>query len=221
MRRVDQHVLVLLVIGSLLTGLSACENMNRTQKGVTIGGLTGAGLGAIIGSRSGHAGRGALIGGAAGALVGGVIGNYMDRQAAELQQVADTERTGDGIVVTMRDKILFDVNSANVKPEAGASLQRISDILKKYPKTNITVAGYTDSTGSDAYNQTLSERRANSVKFMLVSYGVDGNRITAAGFGKMNPVASNDASEGRAQNRRVELHIVPNDDLKREGGAAG
>ncbi len=221
MRRVSQRFVVFAVAGTLMMGLTACENMNRTQKGAGIGGLTGAGLGAIIGSRSGHAGRGALIGGAAGALVGGVVGNYMDRQADELQKVAETERTGDGIVVTMHDKILFDVDSANVKPEAGASLQKIADILKKYPKTNITVAGYTDSTGGEAYNQALSERRANSVKFMLVSYGVDGARVTSGGFGKSSPVASNDTAEGRAQNRRVELHIVPNDDLKREGGPQG
>jgi outer membrane protein OmpA-like peptidoglycan-associated protein len=215
---VSKRFIVLSIIGAFVMSLTACESMNRTQKGAAIGGLSGAGLGAIIGSRSGHAGRGALIGGAAGALVGGVVGNYMDRQAAELERVAETERTGDGIVVTMRDKILFDVNSANVKPESSASLQQISDVLKKYPKTNITVAGYTDSTGSDAYNQGLSERRASSVKFMLVSYGVDGSRVTSAGFGKSNPVASNDTADGRAQNRRVELHIVPNEDLKRESG---
>ena len=221
MKRVLYRFVVLGVMVAFAASIAACESMNRTEKGAGIGALTGAGLGAIIGSRSGHAGRGALIGGAAGALVGGVVGNYMDRQAADLQKVAETERTGDGIVVTMRDKILFDVNSANIKPEAEASLQRIADVLKKYPKTNITVAGYTDSTGSDSYNQSLSERRANSVKFALVSDGVDGSRATSAGFGKSNPVASNETTEGRAQNRRVELHIVPNEELKREGGSAG
>jgi len=206
----------------ILTGLiaaalvSGCEGMNRTQKGALTGGAVGAGVGALIGSKGGNAGRGALIGGAIGALSGGLIGNYMDRQAEELEKVADTQRTGDGIIVTMRDKILFDIDSAALKPQSAAGLDKIAGVLNKYPKTMITVAGHTDNTGRADYNQKLSERRANAVKFALAERGVAGERVTAMGFGLDQPVASNATPEGRAENRRVELHIVPDEELRRE-----
>jgi outer membrane protein OmpA-like peptidoglycan-associated protein len=180
----------------------------------------GAGIGALLGQKSGHAGRGALIGGAVGVLSGGLIGNYMDRQAQELEKVADTQRAGDGIIVTMKDKILFDVDSATVKPAAMTSLDTISAVLTKYPKTTITVAGHTDNTGRADYNLKLSERRANAVRFALAERGVAASRVTAMGFGADNPVASNTAPDGRAENRRVELHIVPNDELKKEDAAS-
>ena len=142
----------------------------------------------------------------------------MDKQAEELKQVAETRRTQDGIIVTMKDKdkILFDVNKAELTPGSKESLLKIADILKKYSKTNITVAGYTDSTGSADYNRNLSEKRADAVRFFLSDNGIPPNRITARGFGKDNPIASNDTVEGRAQNRRVELHIVPNDELNNQ-----
>jgi len=151
---------------------------------------------------------------------GGLIGNYMDRQAQELEKVADTQRAGDGIIVTMRDKILFDVDSATVKPAAMVSLDKISAVLTKYPKTTITVAGHTDNTGRADYNLKLSERRANAVRFALAERGVGASRVTAMGFGADNPVASNTTPEGRAENRRVELHIVPNDELRKEDAAS-
>lgn len=203
-----------LVIGTSL--IAGCEGMNRTQKGAATGTAVGAGVGALIGKRSGHTGRGALIGGAIGALSGGLIGNYMDRQAQELERVADTTRTGDGIIVTMKDKILFDIDSATVKPAALSSIERIAGVLTKYPKTTITVAGHTDNTGRADYNLKLSERRANAVKFALAQHGVSGERVTAMGFGAENPVASNGTPDGRTENRRVELHIVPNEELKQE-----
>jgi outer membrane protein OmpA-like peptidoglycan-associated protein len=201
--------------------LTGCEGMNRTQKGALAGTAVGAGVGALIGKKSGHSGRGALIGGAVGALSGGLVGNYMDRQAKELEQVAETTRTGDGIIVTMKDKILFDFDSATVKPAALSSLDKIAGVLNKYPKTTITVAGHTDNTGRADYNLKLSERRAGAVKFALAERGVPGDRVTAMGFGAENPVAPNTAPEGRAENRRVELHIVPNEDLKREAADQG
>ena len=190
--------------------------MTRTQQGAITGTAVGAGLGALIGKQHGDGGRGALIGGAVGALSGGLIGNYMDRQAEELEKVADTTRTGDGIIVTMRDKILFDVDSATTKPAAATSVDKLATVLTKYPKTTITVAGYTDNTGRPDYNVKLSERRANAVKFALTDRGVAGARISTMGFGAENPVASNAAPDGRAQNRRVELHIVPDETLKEE-----
>jgi outer membrane protein OmpA-like peptidoglycan-associated protein len=201
--------------------LTGCEGMNRTQKGALAGTAVGAGVGALIGKKSGHSGRGALIGGAVGALSGGLVGNYMDRQAKELEQVAETTRTGDGIIVTMKDKILFDFDSATVKPAALSSLDQIAGVLNKYPKTTITVAGHTDNTGRADYNLKLSERRAGAVKFALAERGVPGDRVTAMGFGAENPVSPNTTPEGRTENRRVELHIVPNEDLKREAADQG
>ncbi len=201
--------------------LNGCEGMTRTQKGSLGGAAVGAGMGALIGKQSGHAGRGALIGGAIGALSGGLIGNYMDRQAEELERVADTTRVGDGILVTMKDKILFDVDSAAIKPAAVSSLDKLASILVKYPKTTITVAGYTDNTGRPDYNVKLSERRANSVKFALADRGVAAARVATMGFGMENPVASNATPDGRAENRRVELHIVPDAELKREAESQG
>lgn len=196
--------------------LTGCQNMTRTQKGAVAGTAVGAGLGALIGKQHGSGGRGALIGGAVGALSGGAIGGYMDRQAAELEKVADTTRTGDGIIVTMRDKILFDVDSATIKPGAASNVDKLATVLTKYPKTTITVAGYTDNTGRPDYNVKLSERRANAVKFALADRGVGGERISTMGFGADNPVASNASPDGRAQNRRVELHIVPDETLERD-----
>jgi outer membrane protein OmpA-like peptidoglycan-associated protein len=201
--------------------LGGCEGMTRTQKGSLGGAAVGAGMGALIGKQSGHAGRGALIGGAIGALSGGLIGNYMDRQAEELEKVADTERVGDGILVTMKDKILFDVDSATVKPAAAGSLDKLASVLVKYPKTTITVAGYTDNTGKADYNVKLSERRANAVKFALADRGVAATRVATMGFGMENPVAPNATPDGRAENRRVELHIVPNEEFKQEAESQG
>lgn len=205
---------LIVVLGAGWT--AGCEGMNRTQKGALGGTAVGAGIGALIGKKSGHSGKGALIGGAIGALSGGLIGNYMDRQAQELEKVADTTRTGDGIIVTMKDKILFDIDSATVKPEALSGLDKIAGVLTKYPKTTITVAGHTDNTGRADYNLKLSERRANAVKFALAQRGVSGDRVTAMGFGADNPVAANTTPEGRTDNRRVELHIVPSEELKQE-----
>ncbi len=214
-RRLQSVCLVSIALSLVgVTALTGCQNMTRSQKGAIAGTAVGAGLGALIGKQHGHGGRGALIGGAVGALSGGLVGNYMDRQAEELEKVADTTRTGDGIIVTMRDKILFDVDSATIKPAAATSVDKLATVLTKYPKTTITVAGYTDNTGRPDYNVTLSERRANAVKFALTDRGVAGARISTMGFGAENPVASNAAPDGRAQNRRVELHIVPDETLK-------
>lgn len=200
---------------------SDSEQMSRTQKGALIGGLGGALVGGLIGSKKANAGKGALIGGVVGAATGGIIGNYMDKQAQELEQLAEVKRVDDGIVATMKDKILFDFNQSTLKPESKASLQKMADILKKYDKTEITVAGYTDNVGTMSYNQQLSERRANAVRAYLNEQGVKASRMTVMGFGPDNPIASNDTADGRAQNRRVELHISPNDQLLKDAKSQG
>ena len=193
--------------------------MSRTQQGALIGAAAGAFAGALL--KKEKRGKGALIGAALGAAGGAVIGNYMDKQAEELRQVADVVRVEDGIVVTMRDRILFDTNRADVKPGSQQSLNKLASILGKYEKTEITIAGHTDSTGAKGYNQQLSERRANSVRLYLSQRGVAPSRMSAMGFGENRSVASNASPSGRAANRRVELHISPDERLLKDASKAG
>ena len=209
-------LLTLSMLALTQVGCATTTDASRTQKGAVMGGLGGAIVGGLIGGKKGKAGKGALIGGLLGAATGGVVGNYMDKQAQELAQVAQVERVEDGIVATMKDKILFDTNESTLKPESKASLEKIAGILKNYDKTEVTVAGYTDNAGTTSHNQQLSERRANAVRLFLSTHGVASSRMTVVGFGPDSPVASNATAEGRTQNRRVELHIAPNEQLLKE-----
>lgn len=197
-----------LVLSAVL--LAACAQPGkRTAAGSGIGAATGAGIGAVLGNQSGSAGRGAVIGAVAGGVLGGAIGNRMDRQARELAAVAETRRTETGIVTTLRENLLFDTNSADMKGSAQDSLGRIGGILKKYPDDRVVVVGYTDSTGSETYNQELSERRARAVRLALINQGMPAASVEAVGQGESSPVAPNDTASGRARNRRVELIISP------------
>ncbi len=167
----------------------------------------GAGAGAIIG-----AGAGALIGkgwgGAAiGAAAGGAVGNYLDKQARELEQVAETERTENGILLKMPSEFLFATDSAQLNQDAVVQVTKVADILVKYPEDRIRVEGHTDSTGPDAYNQELSLRRADAVARVLLARGVKSEQIMTAGFGENQPVADNSSLSGRQANRRVQLYI--------------
>jgi len=214
-------VAILLVLGLMQLGCASDGSLSRTQKGAMIGGASGAAVGGLIGSKKGKTGKGAVIGGVAGAVLGGVVGQYMDKQAKELEQVAETERVDDGIIVTMKDKILFDFNSSELKAGSRAALQKMADVFKKYDKTDMTVTGHTDNVGTASYNLQLSERRAKAVADYLMSLGVSRDRMRIMGFGLERPVASNDSAEGRSQNRRVEIHIVPNDELRDEAAQKG
>ncbi|MBW2058224.1 MAG: OmpA family protein [Deltaproteobacteria bacterium] len=183
----------------------------KTAKGAAIGAASGAVVGGIIGHQSGHTATGAVIGGVAGGVIGGAIGHRLDKQAKELEQIPNTEveRKEDRLVVTMADAVLFDVNSAALKPGARETLTRMAEVMIRYPDTDILVKGHTDSRGSEKYNQELSERRAKTVKNYLIDKGVSGSRVTAIGFGETMPIASNDTPEGRQKNRRVEIEIKP------------
>lgn len=207
---------VVALCGLLMAGCATDTPMSRDEKGAMIGGAGGAVLGGLLGGRSGHAGRGAVIGGMAGAIAGGAIGHYMDKQGKELEQVAETKRIDDGIIVTMKDQILFDFDSADLRPEPRDSLKKMAGVFKKYDKTKLTVAGHTDNVGSASYNIQLSERRAKAVADYLAGLGVAQARLRIMGFGSERPLASNDSAEGRAQNRRVEIHIAPNEELRKE-----
>ncbi len=187
------------------------EDRQKTRQGAMVGGLLGAGAGALT---SDNRARGALIGGAIGAAGGAVVGNALDRQEAELRQELDNDvginNTGDELILTMPQDILFAVDSVDIRSGLRQDLFSVADSLQRYPDTSVRVVGHTDSDGSASYNQRLSERRANAVADVLRSGGVRSSRINAFGRGEDQPVASNLTSEGKAQNRRVEIVIVPN-----------
>lgn len=207
--------IVLFVCLSLLgMGCSA----SNTVKGGAIGAGTGAVIGGLIGHAAGNTAVGAIIGAAVGGTAGALIGNYMDKQAEEIQndiKDAKVERVGEGIRITFNSGILFKTNSADLQPAAKANIEKLGTILKKYADTNILIEGHTDSTGTDAYNQTLSEKRAQSVAQYTQGQGVASTRFTIKGYGESQPLVSNSTADGRQQNRRVEIAIMANDDLKK------
>jgi outer membrane protein OmpA-like peptidoglycan-associated protein len=210
-----KSTLIIIALSSALI-FSGC-NASKTLKGGAIGSGAGAAIGGVIGSRSNNTATGAIVGAAVGGTAGALIGKYMDKQAEELEKElenAKVERIGEGIQITMESGILFEVDSYALRPDAKEELESMANVLKNYPDTKIKVDGHTDSTGSDSYNQTLSERRANSVSGYLRSLGVTANRITEAGFGESLPVADNNTVEGRKLNRRVEIGILADENLK-------
>jgi len=185
----------------------------KTARGATIGAGAGAVLGSVV-SGSGDRTKGGLIGAAVGATVGGLIGRQMDKQEAELrEQMAGTgvevQRQGDTIRLQAPENITFDTNRADIKPQFQPVLGQLAQSIQQYPDTVIQVEGHTDSVGSASYNQTLSENRASAVRSYLIQRGVDANRLAAVGYGLTRPVADNSTAAGRAQNRRVEMLIVP------------
>jgi outer membrane protein OmpA-like peptidoglycan-associated protein len=135
----------------------------------------------------------------------------MDMQAKELEQVPGTQVTqgSDRLTVNMQEQILFDTDSANLKPGAMGTLGRVAEVLNRYPESRVIIKGHTDNTGTEQHNMGLSERRAQIVRNYFVGQGVDGQRLTAVGFGESMPLAGNSTSDGRARNRRVELEIIP------------
>ena len=200
--------LISVFILALTLVIAGCANWGKRQRQGTAGGAAAGGaVGAVLGNKSGKAAQGAAIGAAVGGALGNVIGRRMDKQAAELDKVADTERTEDGIVTKLKGDILFDLGEAKLKPEAVKRIAELSDIIKKYPEDVITVVGHTDSTGGAEYNQMLSEQRAEAVKLEMLENGVPENSVRVAGLGESQPIADNDNGRGRAKNRRVELNI--------------
>lgn len=184
---------------------------NRTAQGTAIGAAAGALVGVLIAKGSNNA-KGILIGATVGGIAGAIIGSYMDQHAKKLKQdlgkSADVERVGESILVTFDSGIMFDVDSYALKASTKANLDKMAETMKEYEKTEIVVMGHTDSTGSDDYNQKLSENRAASVSRFLQQNGITATRLTTKGFGEQKPVASNDNPSGREQNRRVEIAIV-------------
>ncbi|MEY4616786.1 MAG: hypothetical protein RJB66_1746 [Pseudomonadota bacterium] len=204
-----KRVLALSLTGTLTLGLTACESAGKkTTVGAGVGAAAGAILGAVVGHQQGDKKKGAMIGAALGGALGGVIGNRLDKQAKELEKVAETKRTEQGIITKLKSDILFDTGKSDLKPAAKTNISKLADILKKYPENVIKVKGYTDSQGSDEVNNSLSEKRATAVKEYLAKGGVPSETLSIVGMGKDNPVADNATVDGRSKNRRVEIEIT-------------
>ena len=210
---------IMLAISLFGLALSGCKSMNKTQKGAVIGGASGGVIGGVVGRAVGNTAMGAIIGATVGGVTGAVIGRKMDKQAEEIAKElenAEVIREGEAIVINFKEKVLFAYDRSDLNGAAQTNLNKLSAILLKYPETNITVIGHTDSKGSDDYNQTLSESRANAVTNYSSKQGVASSRLTAIGKGESDPVASNDTQDGSALNRRVEFVITATDKLKAE-----
>lgn len=196
------------------TFFSCASMQTKEEKGTAIGAGSGAAVGAILGQAIGNNTESTVIGAGIGAVLGGIAGNqigrYMDRQEQELRdavaasEAASIQREEDVLTATFKGEAYFDTDSYELKPGAVAELRRISEVLNKYPQTIIEVGGHTDTRGSEEYNQTLSEKRAETVKNELINNGVMAQRIDAVGYGESRPISSD-----HAMNRRVEIIIVP------------
>jgi outer membrane protein OmpA-like peptidoglycan-associated protein len=229
----DNHMKTLIIWTSIIAlTLTGCAT--KMQTGVLIGSGAGAAVGAAAGQAIGRDTSstliGAAIGAAVGGLAGGAIGRYMDNQEASMRQALanvegasiqrdkevlaqagrdSTQKSVDVLTVTFKSDYLFAVNSSTLLPGAYDELNRVANVLRQYPETNIQIAGHTDSTGSVDTNQRLSERRAEAVKNALAGMGVNPSRLAMIGYGEGKPIASNNTEAGRQQNRRVEVRIMP------------
>ena len=196
---------------------SGCASMNKTESGAAVGAVGGAAAGAIIGHATGNTSRGAIIGAVVGGAAGAYIGHKMDQRAKELEKIpgATVERVGEGIQVTFASGLLFDYDSDVVKGDARDNLNQLASNLQKYGDSELMIVGHADATGSETYNQDLSERRAFAAQRYLSGRGVT-RPIRTLGRGELEPVASNDTEAGRAKNRRIEVAIYAGDALKEE-----
>ena len=187
---------------------------NRTRNGALIGAAIGAVAGILSGDDALERRQRALAGAGVGAIAGGAVGAYQDRQEAELRRRTagtgiEVTRDGDVIKLNLPDAVTFDFNSAALKPQFYPALDQVAGTMADYNQTVVEISGHTDSVGSDDYNQKLSEQRAASVSNYLVGKGLMRQRFEVVGMGERYPIASNDTDAGRAQNRRVEIRVVP------------
>ena len=208
------------IIIIVLAFLIGCKSLNNTQKGTGVGVAGGAAAGAAIGSLTGkNTAIGALIGAAVGGSAGYLIGRHMDKQAEELKQAipdATVERVGEGINLTFNSGLLFKINSAELSEDAKQELKKMSGILTKYDDTQILLEGHTDDTGSDQLNMRLSEQRAEAVSSFLKSQNLPSSRLKTKWYGETQPKYPNDSEANREKNRRVELAIYADKDMKKD-----
>lgn len=207
----------------LLSSCAAWQEQSNTTKGAVYGTAAGAAAGSAIGAIAGGgsgAWKGAAIGAVVGAIGGGLMGNYMDKQAKEMQAVVGENdrlrKEQETIYLSLGSDVLFDSGKATLQPGAQTKLAEVARILTKYPRTIVEITGNTDSRGSAAMNEELSQQRAQAVADALIANGVSPSRIMTRGLGYTNPVATNDTPEGRQQNRRVDIVIKPDEGLKQE-----
>ena len=196
--------------------LAGCSSMNKQQKGTAIGAAGGAALGALVTKGSVW---GILAGAAIGGAAGNLIGKKMDAQAKELTQAVPTaqvERVGEGINMTFESGLMFKINSADINESYKDDLASATAVFAKYPETNLIIEGHTDDTGKDEFNMALSEKRAKAVGDFLKSKGIAASRITEKWYGESQPKYPNDTEENRVKNRRVEIAVIANDEMKQK-----
>ncbi|MEO8471435.1 MAG: OmpA family protein [Chryseolinea sp.] len=207
-------VIAIFVIAQIFSGCKA----SNTTKGGGIGAGAGAAIGGVIGHQSNNTVVGAIIGAAVGGTAGALIGRHMDKQAEELKndlKGATVERVGEGILITFDSGLLFTVDSYSLQPVTESNLTELAKTLKKYNDTSILIEGHTDNTGTDSHNQDLSVKRAAQVESFLVTQQVKDSRITTKGYGETQPLQPNDTEAGKKANRRVEVAIYANRDMKK------
>ncbi len=219
----QNRLFAILFAAVMLIGCDATRNASNKQKGTVIGATGGAVIGGVVGNNvgEGNTALGAIIGGVVGGAAGAYIGDRMDKQAQRIEEEipgAEVERVGEGINVTFDEEsgVYFATDKYAIEGQSREALLKLANIFKEYPKTNILVEGHTDSTGSDAYNLTLSKNRAQAVTNFLTSHGISASRIETKWYGESQPKYDNSTVEGRSKNRRVELAIVANEELKKE-----
>lgn len=212
-----RSAVALVVLAAFLAACTTTDPYTREEKvsSTTKGAAIGAGVGAVAGAISGgDRAKRAAIGAGVGALAGGAVGLYMDRQEAELRKkLEDTgvsvTRRGDNIILNMPGNVTFRTDSADLNARFFEVLDSVALVLEEYQKTVVHVAGFTDSRGTEEYNQRLSERRARAVAAYLEAQGIRPERLVTRGYGETHPIATNETPEGRAKNRRVELTLEP------------
>jgi len=205
---------LIIFVAQVLVGCKA----SNTTKGGAIGAGVGGAIGGVIGHQSDNTVIGAIIGAAVGGTAGALIGRHMDKQAEELKndlKGATVERVGEGILITFDSGLLFKLDSYDLQQVTRSNLEQLAKTLNKYEDTDILIEGHTDSSGEDDYNQSLSEKRANEVEDFLVQQQVKDSRITTKGYGEKQPLQTNDTDVGRSSNRRVEVAIFANDEMKK------
>jgi outer membrane protein OmpA-like peptidoglycan-associated protein len=206
-------------LGTAAILATAMLTLNGCSTNLGTGALGGAAAGAAIGGLAGGSVRGAIIGAAVGGAAGAAIGAVMDAQAEDLQDKlpnARVERLGEGIAVTFDSGILFAVDQSTLQPAGRQNLTDLAASLEEYEGTEVLVVGHTDSTGSDSYNQSLSERRADAARTYLLGAGLEAGRVVATGRGEMEPIATNDTDAGRQENRRVEIAIFASEEMQEQ-----
>lgn len=220
MYRTSNNVILFisLILAVSLT-ISGCSNWSKTAKGGAIGAGAGAAAGAVVGKTLGNTAAGALAGAAVGGTVGAIIGRQMDKKAAELEEElegARIQRVEEGIAVSFDSGLLFDFDSAQLRPEAMENLRELAQIMGEDDNSELLIVGHTDSVGDELYNQNLSERRAAMAARYMSTQGISRSRIDVEGRGETEPIADNDTDAGRQENRRIEVAIYASDEYIEE-----